>query len=351
MAVIIHADMDAFYASIEQRDNPALRGKPIAVGGDPNRRGVVMTASYEARTYGVRSAMPSRTAVGLCRDLILVPPRFQAYTDASRQIMAIFSEHAQAVEPMSLDEAFLDVSDRAPTVPAARELALEIKHKVRDATRLTVSFGVAGTKLVAKIASDFHKPDGLTCVEEANMTAFLAPLPIRKIWGIGPKSEERLVRSGFRTIGELAAADDDAVLGLLGPGGFGWRSMARGEDPRRVAPRDRNRQISREITFDRDTDDLARISSVLTGMAESIARSIGGSGVPRTVHIKLRYADFRTITRQVTCGSVTTPGQITQHALALVDQHWDRRKIRLIGVGVSGFPEHGQLSLFEGPTG
>lgn len=308
-----------------------------------------MTASYEARGFGVHSAMPSRTAVGLCRDLVIVPARFDAYHEASRSIMGIFEQNACVVEPLSLDEAFLDVSDRVRSVEQAASLGRTIKAAVRDMTQLTISLGIAGSKLVAKIASDYVKPDGLTIVKRSEVREFLAPLPVRKLWGVGPKTEAVLRREGIERVGQLANASDEWLLQHLGPWSVQWRALARGEDSRRVSTRARSKQISRELTFDRDTADEARLRECLASMVARLVESLRETGPARTVHIKLRYSDFRTITRQRRALASANTGQdITFHAWDLLDASWDRRPVRLIGVGLSNFVESAedQLSLF-----
>jgi len=347
--IIIHADVDAFYASVEQRDNPALRGLPVAVGGDPARRGVIMTASYEARRFGVRSAMPSRTAVTLCPQLVLVPARFGAYTEASRIIMDIFRTHATTVEPLSLDEAFLDVTEVAKDFDEARRDARKIKDLVREKTELSISLGVASSKLVAKIASDFEKPDGLTLVPEHEARSFLAPLPVRKLWGIGPKTEEVLRAAGVETAGQLADSEEDWIMSHLGPWALRWRLMAQGQDIRQVTPAREYKQSSREITFDRDTRDRERLCQTIRDMAERLARPLPESGAAQCVHVKIRYADFRTITRQRRTNALVTGEQVAFHALELLDRWWDGKPVRLIGVGLSHFVSRpkDQLSLFE----
>ncbi|HEV3309001.1 MAG TPA: DNA polymerase IV [Chloroflexota bacterium] len=348
--VIIHADVDAFYASVEQRDNPALRGRPVAVGGSPLRRGVIMTASYEARQFGVGSAMPSRTAMGLCPHLLIVPARFNAYHEASRIIMEIFRANATMIEPLSLDEAFLDVSEKVDGFGNAIDHARGIKETVFESTRLTVSLGVAESKFVAKIASDFEKPDGLTPVSPNETRAFLAPQPIRRLWGVGPKTEAVLKAAGFEFIGQLADAEDDRLLDRLGPWALRWQLLARGQDDRVVAPRTENKQSSREMTFDRNTRDADQLRRTLSGMAGELARSLhDDGGPPRTVHIKIRYGDFTTITRQRRTGAITSADAIAAEAIALLEQWWDGRPVRLIGVGVSNFVARArdQLSLFD----
>ena len=310
---------------------------------------MIMTASYEARKFGVHSAMPSRTALGLCRNLTIVPARFDAYQAASKTIMAIFANGAASVEPLSLDEAFLDVSDRVESVPDGRGHAAAMKREIRDATELTVSFGVAPTKLVAKIASDFEKPDGLTVVAESDVPAFLSPLPIRKMWGVGPKTETILNGVGIERIGQLAEAEDDWLIRVLGPWSLRWRLLARGEDVRPVQSSQKSRQISREMTFDRDTKDPEFVKRTIAEMATGLVKSLQSTGPARTVHIKVRFANFETITRQRrAASSMLEAGEVTNHACALLDACWSGMPIRLIGVGLSNFIERpsDQLSLF-----
>jgi DNA polymerase-4 len=344
----MHADVDAFYASVEQRDNPALRGIPVAVGGDPNRRGVIMTASYEARQFGVHSAMPSMTAVRLCPQLILVPPRFDAYTQASRTIMEILRVHATTVEPMSLDEAFMDVTGVVADFDVARTHATRIKELVREHTKLSISLGVAGSKLVAKIASDYEKPDGLTVVPTPEARAFLAPLTVRKLWGIGPKTEQVLRGVGIETAGQLAEADEDWLLGRLGAWALRWRLLAQGVDVRLISTGREYKQSSREITFDRDTRDRDVICRTINNMAGNLASSLASTGAAGCVHIKIRYSDFRTITRQRRTKSLLEAEQVAHQAIELFDQWWDGRPVRLVGIGLSRFVHHpkDQLSLF-----
>lgn len=347
---VIHADVDAFYASVEQRDNPSLRGRAIAVGGAPNSRGVIMTASYEARRFGVGSAMPSRTAMRLCPQLVIVPPRFDAYQAASQTIMDIFRERARAIEPLSLDEAFLDISDRVEDFGHAHDHGQSIKRAIANATGLTASLGLAASKLVAKIASDWQKPDGFTAVPEAETIAFLAPLPVRRLWGVGPKTEAAMRQAGVERIGQLAEADDDWIMSHLGAWGLRWKGLARGEDDRGVESRGRAKQVSREMTFDRDIRDSQLLRGKMSDMAQSLAQSARNHGGARTVHIKIRYANFRTISRQRRAeGLLADATGITALALALLDGCWDGKPVRLIGVGLSGFPEASpdQLSLFD----
>ncbi|MBV9279112.1 MAG: DNA polymerase IV, partial [Chloroflexi bacterium] len=293
---IIHVDLDAFYSSVEQRDRPELRGRPVVVGGDPDGRGVVATASYEARRFGVRSAMPCRTARRLCPGAIFVRPRFEVYRGVSEQVMAIFGQVTDLIEPVALDEAFLDVSAVVADEPGAEGIGRALKDQIRAATSLTASLGIAGNKLVAKVASDFHKPDGLTLVKPGEERRFLSPLPVRTLWGVGPRAEERLHRAGIKTAGALADAAEGAVLARFGRLGLGWQRLARGVDDRPVTPSTPRRQLSRERTFASDVRDAAELHVALRTMAEEIAALMEGRQPARTATLKLRYADFSTVT-------------------------------------------------------
>jgi len=249
---IFHADLDAFYASVEQRDNPELRGKPVIVGGPPEARAVVTTASYEARPFGVHSAMPMSRALRLCPGAIRISPRFDRYGEVSREVMRVFHSVTDAVEPLSLDEAFLDVSSRVSSEQAAEALARDIKAQVNSATGLTASIGAGSNKTVAKIASDMQKPDGLVVVPPGGEAAFLAPLPVRTLGGVGPRAEEVLVAGGLKTIGDLAAADEQTAHSLLGSRGLLLVAMARGIDDRAVETGHERKSVGAETTFPRD---------------------------------------------------------------------------------------------------
>jgi DNA polymerase-4 len=306
MRTIIHADMDAFYASVEQLDKPELRGKPVAVGGSPEGRGVVAAASYEARAFGVRSAMPMSRAMRLCPELVRVSPRFGRYGEVSHAVMGLFRALTPLVEPLSLDEAFLDVSgwvtDGATPATIARELKVEVKAK----TGLTISCGVGTSKSVAKIASDMRKPDGMVVVAPGTEATFLAPLPVRSLWGIGPKAEQRLVAAGIRTIGDLAACGDAQAQRLLGSGGAFIRDMARGIDEREVITDHERKSIGAETTFAKDLPDGTELRRELHQLAEEVGRRMRSAGARgSTVSIKLRYSYFKTITRQHTLAAPT----------------------------------------------
>jgi DNA polymerase-4 len=301
MRTIIHADMDAFYASVEQLDDPALRGKPVVVGGSPEHRGVVAAASYEARAFGIRSAMPMSRAVRLCSELVRVPPRFGRYAEVSRQVMAVFRALTPLVEPLSLDEAYLDVTGWVTDGANGETIARELKREVREKTGLTLSCGVGSSKSVAKIASDMRKPDGLVVVPAETEAAFLAPLPIRALWGIGPKTEQRLLGAGVRTIGDMAASSDAHAQRLLGSNALFMRDMARGIDLREVITDHERKSIGAETTFVEDLPDGQELRRILHDTAAEVARRMQGAGArASTVALKLRYSYFKTVTRQRT---------------------------------------------------
>ena len=350
---IIHADMDAFYASVEQHDDPALRGVPVLVGGSPRSRGVVAAASYEARAFGCRSAMPMRTAARLCPQAVIVPPRFPRYRQASEQVMAIFRRVTPLVEPLSLDEAFLDVTHRvqAGTDPAA--VARWLRAAVLRETGLTVSCGVAATKSVAKVASDRDKPDGLTVVAPGDERAFLAPLPIRDLWGVGPRTAERLSKAGVKTIGELAERPLPWLIERFGVRGEWFYRLARGEDDRPVSTSREAKSISAEQTFTEDLADPEALAEVVREQAARVARRLRKAQLrSRTVQLKLRLADFTTFTRRRTLPVATDQaGPIQSAALEmLAAEAVGGRRFRLVGTGVSNLieaEEAAQLSLFD----
>jgi len=349
---ILHADLDAFYASVEQLDDPALRGRPVVVGGPPEARGVVAAASYEARRFGVHSAMPMSRALHRCPDAVRISPRFDRYGEVSRQVMAIFRSVTPLVEPLSLDEAFLDASEQAPQRGGPEALAREIKRRVKEETGLTISIGVGTNKTVAKIASEMRKPDGLVVVPPGEEASFLAPLPVRALWGVGPKAEEALARMNIRTIGELARADPAALTAGFGVRGAWFHRMASGDDDRAVETGQERKSVGSETTFPRDLPDGPELRRVLAEVAEDVSRGLRRhSTTARTVVLKLRYSDFHTITRQTSLAEgVDSPEQLTAAAGALLDkaaQPGDH--FRLLGIqGTNLQPQgRGQLGLWE----
>jgi DNA polymerase-4 len=301
MRKIIHIDMDAFYASIEQRDNPSLRGRPLIVGGDPRGRGVVAACSYEARRYGIRSAMPCRRAAKLCPGAIFTPPRMERYVEVSSRIMAIFRSYTPVVEPLSLDEAFLDVTLLSDLHPSATLLAGEICRRIFDELQLTASAGVSYNKFLAKVASDFRKPRGLTTVPPGEAQSFLDELPIRKFYGVGEVTEQKMLRLGIANGRQLRSWSEADLLLHFGKVGSFLHDIVRGIDDRPVEPLRPRKSIGSETTLARDSDDLAEIDLILDALARDIEASLrhknqGG----HTLTLKVRYHDFATITRSVT---------------------------------------------------
>lgn len=345
---IIHLDMDAFYSSIEQRNRPELRAQPIVVGGDPDRRGVVATASYEARCYGIHSAMPCRTARRLCPSAIFIQPRFDVYREVSRTVMAILQDVSPLVEAVALDEAYVDVSTLVATRQEAVALGNEIKVRIKMRTELTGSVGIASNKLVAKVASDHEKPDGLTQVWDGQEASFLAPLSVRRLWGIGPRAERRLLAQGIKTAGDLAAREEAWVVARFGHGGLEWQLLARGIDRSVVTPDAELRQVSRETTFEVDATDAEVIREVIRQLCIHMSPTLSLQRPGRTVTLKLRYAGFETVTRRLTPGTIIGAVALPGHALLLFDTAWNGKPVRLVGVGVSNFipDEPDQLPLF-----
>jgi DNA polymerase-4 len=349
---ILHLDLDAFYAAVEQLDEPALRGRPVIVAG-PSHRGVVCAASYEARRFGVRSAMPTSRARALCPDGVFVAPRFPRYEELSGRVFGIYRRYTPLVEPLSLDEAFLDVTDGERLHGGAREVAVAVKRAVRDETGLTVSAGVADVKLAAKIASDLGKPDGLVVVEPGTARAFLAPLPVARLWGVGKVTEGALAALGVRTIGDLAAAPEALLATKLGRHAKDLVALARGEDPREVVPDEAAKSVGAEETFERDVSGEAALLPRILAQSERTASRLREAGLRgRTVTLKVKWADFTLATRRVTLGAPTDDGAAIYAAaraqLARLDVS---RPVRLTGVSVSGFDPGAavQLGLFERP--
>ncbi len=337
---IIHIDMDAFYASVEQRDNPGLKGKPVIVGGDPHRRGVVAACSYEARKFGIHSAMPSSQARKLCASAVFLPPRFDVYHEVSSQIMEIFHEHTDLVEPLSLDEAFLDVTRNKKDVATATEIAKSIRAEIRNRTRLTASAGVSYNKFLAKAASDFRKPDGLTVVTPDQALEFIARLPIGKFHGVGRVTEERMRLLGIETGADLRNCPLEELIRNFGKMGVYFHSIAHGMDERPVMPVRIRKSLGREITLDEDIDDVGLMASILSGLADDVSGMLQERRLKgKTVTLKLKYHDFQSITRSITLDSlVDEAGEIMRHAsILLKDTEAGSRKVRLLGITVSGF--------------
>jgi DNA polymerase-4 len=346
--------MDAFYAAVEQRDRPALRGTPVVVGADPRGRGVVSAASYEARRFGIHSAMPIGRAYRLCPRAAFLPVDMPKYARVSSRIMGILAEFSPLVEPLSLDEAFLDVTASRALFGPAVEVARRIKARIKDDVGLTASAGVASSKLVAKIASDLRKPDGLVEVRPGEEAAFLRDLPIARLWGVGPVGEAALAALGIRTIGQLAAMSRRTLVQRFGAHGAELWELARGRDDRPVVPWEESKSIGAEETFERDTTDRARLRATLYAQADRVAAELRAQGLRgRTVTLKLRYADFRTLTRRRTVEAPTADGD------AIFRQAWQAlvrlapgEPIRLVGLSVSGLAradDARQLGLFDRP--
>ena len=353
---ILHCDLDAFYASVEQRDHPEYRGRPVIVGGGPNERGVVMAASYEARTFGIRSAMPLREAGRLCPDGIFVPGDYERYQAASDGVMALFFERTPLVEPISLDEAFLDVTATHHLFGGPERIAADLKAAVRAQLGLVLSVGVATNKLCAKIGSDLRKPDGLVIVPDGGEAAFLAPLAIDRLWGVGPKTRELLLGFGVQTIGDLARMEPALLEARLGAHGQAIGERARGIDDGEVIPWLAPKSIGHEHTFDRNTLDRATIEATLLRLAQGVGRRAREAGVRgRTVTLKLRVAPFETRSRQRTLADATDADltlyevgrALLRDALAQ-DRGTDHiSPVRLVGISISNLIEGAQLGLFE----
>lgn len=340
MRQILHVDMDAFFASVEQRDDPSLRGKAVLVGGSA-RRGVVTAASYEARKFGCRSAMPMAEALRKCPHAIVVPPSRDKYEEASAAVFAIFEKYTPLVEGLSIDEAFLDVTGSRSLFGDGPTIARAIKDEVYETTKLTASAGVAPCKFAAKIASDMDKPDGLTVVE-GDVRAFLAPLPLERMWGIGPKTAPTLRRLGFATIGDLASADPKALERVLGSWAADVQDLARGNDPREVVPDRDAKSIGTESTYDDDLTSKEEIARTLLAHASKVAERLTEAGLTtRAVMVKLKYADFTLLTRRKTLeepASDTTTLYAT--ALELLDRFPLRgARVRLTGVAAQELVE------------
>ncbi|MEA1952736.1 MAG: DNA polymerase IV [Planctomycetota bacterium] len=344
--MILHVDMDAFYASVEELDRPELVGKPVIVAGDPRNRGVVSAANYAARAFGVHSAMPSATAHRLCPHGVFLPVRMDRYVDVSHEIRRIFHRYTPLVEPLSLDEAFLDVSGSVGLFGPAEQIGHGIKREIRDELQLVASVGVAPNKYLAKIASDLDKPDGFVVVDENNIQAFLDPLPVSRIWGVGRVSNQVLDRLGIRTIGQLRDTSLELLREKFGNMGDHLWQLAHGIDDRSVVPDHEAKSISHETTFADEIADAELLRGCLLHLSEQVARRLRGQGLlARTVHIKVRFADFQTITRNKTLAEATDLTDELWYAAAdmlanrLPKNH---PPVRLLGMGVSGFDNSGQ---------
>jgi DNA polymerase-4 len=343
---ILHIDMDAFYASVEQRDNPSLRGKPLAVGGQPHRRGVVAAASYEARAFGVYSAMSMAKAVRLCPSLLIVPPDFARYKAASNAVFAIFREVTPLVEPLSLDEAYLDVTENAWGEAFGTAVAKRLKERIRADTDLTASAGIAPNKFLAKIASGWKKPDGLTVISPDRVEPFLQQLPVDALWGVGPVTAKKLRARGIDKLVQVRAADPQLLRDTVGSLADWLRRLANGEDDRPVVPNREAKSSGSENTYPEDLTDLDTIRAEIAEMA---THAIGWLSrkqlLARTVTIKVRYDDFTTITRSHSALPTRDEADLAARAVRLLDKtDAGRVPVRLLGVSVHNFcAEHDQV--------
>jgi DNA polymerase-4 len=333
---IIHLDMDAFYASVEQRDDPALRGKPLAVGGSPQSRGVVAAASYEARAFGVRSAMPMSRALRQCPELLIVRPDFARYRAVSQQVMEILRSATPLVEPLSLDEAYLDVTENLWGEPLAVNVAKRLKQRIRDELSLTASAGVAPNKFLAKIASGWQKPDGLTVIAPERVERFLQKLPVEALWGVGPVTAGKLRAIGIERLVQVREADPVLLQRTVGNLADWLARLAQGDDPRPVRPDRPWKSRSAETTYAEDLEELREMRAEIERLARRVAAMLEKKNLcARTVTIKVRYPDFTTVTRSHTADAPTRDGgEIASRALALLERtDAGRRPVRLLGVG------------------
>ncbi len=340
MRKIIHVDMDAFYASVEQRDNPALRGKPVAVGGDPTVRGVVAAASYEARKFGVRSAIPMSRAVRLCPSLVIVRPDFHKYRSVSQQVFQIFREVTPLVEPLSLDEAYLDVTENSWHEPLGAKVARRIKDRIKEVTHLTASAGVAPNKFLAKIGSGWKKPDGLTVVPPERIESFLQGLPVDALWGVGPKTAARLRERGIEKLVDVRARTVEELTSIVGMHAEWLIDLAYGRDDRPVEPNRPSKSAGSEETYATDIESLEEVKREIDQLARGVAEWLGKKGkTARTVTIKVRYSDFTTITRSQSAPAPTADADnIAMRAIKLLEKtDAGHRPVRLLGVSVHNF--------------
>ena len=353
--MILHIDMDAFYASVEERDNPSLVGKPVIVGGSAESRGVVAAANYEARKFGVYSAMASGRARRLCPHAVVIKPRIDYYASVSRQIRDIFEQFTPQVEPLSLDEAFLDVTGSEPLFGPSADIGRQIKHRIREELRLTASVGVATNKFVAKIASALQKPDGFVVVQPGEIQAFLDPLPVGRLWGIGKVTGQVFEQLDVRTIGQLRQMPLATLNDLFRTSGEHYWQLAHGIDDRQVVPDRKAKSISNETTFAEDIADMEVLRAWLVELVEQVARRLRQHDIKgRTVELKVRFADFQTITRSMTLAESTSiTRELLDAGVELLTKHLPARHlpIRLMGFGVSKLGDSGnaQLTLFDQP--
>jgi len=357
---IIHIDMDAFYASVEQRDNPEYRGKPIAVGGSPTGRGVVATASYEARKFGVRSAMPSRKAMQLCPHIIFVYPRFEAYKTASRAIREIFHRYTDIIEPLSLDEAFLDVTEDKQNIGSALEIARQIKLAIREELNLTASAGISTNKFVAKIASDINKPDGLTFIGPSKIETFINNLPVEKFFGVGKVTADKMKAMNLFTGADLKKLSENDLVKYFGKTGHFYYKIVRGIDEREVQPHRETKSLGAEDTFTYDLETAEQMHKEIDRIGLTVFNRLQKSQLSgRTITLKIKYSDFTQITRnQSFAHPISDYDTITEVARQLLEKvDIEEKTVRLLGISLSNFGEPpvrwrkskdpDQLDLFE----
>lgn len=350
---IIHIDLDAFFASVEQRDNPELRGKPVVVGGSPDKRGVVAAASYEARAYGIRSAMPMKRAVQLCRQLIIVKSRREVYSQISKELNELYHQFTDQVEPLSIDECFLDVTSNKKNIPHATGIAKILRARIRNEFQLTASAGVAPNKFLAKLASDFRKPDGLTVITPEMTESFITSLEIRRLWGVGEATAGKFHALGIKTIGEARSLSEEEMLEHFGKPGLSYYRLCRGIDTRPVVTESTRKSVSQERTFSFDITDPERLAEILSELSKKVSLILNKSALRgATIVLKVRYSDFTTITRSFTLPyPVREAGKILSQGLQLLAKtEAGKRPVRLLGIGVSNLVDSsqvGQLLLFE----
>lgn len=350
---IVHVDMDAFFASIEQRDNPEYRRKPVVVGSDPKAgsgRGVVSTCSYEARKFGIHSAMPISIAFRKCPQAIFLPVDMEKYQQVSRDIYSVFYSFTPDVEPVSIDEGFLDITGSHHLFGGELETCIKIKAKILKETALTASVGLAPTKMAAKIASDLDKPDGLVVVSEKDLLSFLWPLDIRKLWGLGKKAEAVLQATGIRTIGDIANMDPRELVAIFGNTGRHFWDLAHGIDGRVVEPAAEAKSISNEITFDEDTSDEKMIQRALMSLCESVSARMRNEGLRcRTITLKIRLEGFKTYTRSVSISHVTNYVDSLYKEIKALYNNFDteRKRVRLVGVKATNLSYRKDRTLFS----
>jgi DNA polymerase-4 len=340
---IIHIDMDAFYASVEQRDRPELKGKPVIVGGDPQSRGVVAACSYEAREFGVHSAMASATAYRLCPDAVFIRPRFDVYRAVSSDIRMIFCEYTDLVEPLSLDEAFLDVTENYKGIPSATLIAQEIKKKIYKRTgKLTASAGVSFNKFIAKVASDMDKPDGITVVTPDMADEFIDRLPIRKFFGVGKVTEEKMLSFGIKTGADLKKYKKEQLIQLFGKSGSYFFDIAHGLDERPVEPNRIRKSIGKETTFSEDIDDTDQMLEILENIADRLENSLTKREAKgHTITLKAKYFDFQSITRSITIDEPADSASVIMNYVRplLSKTEAGEKKVRLLGISISNFDD------------